>query len=210
MQYMGFPSEAEGVDFIIERAHAGSKEAPLWVVGLGASTDLASAILKDPTIQNKVRYVFHARSHHYWPERSKQFNVKGDIHAARTLLREWVPLVWFDTGTHLMCPMEITEKYLSTAGGMGKFLHEYRHRRPWFANRQKGFYDMGDIVYLVEPESCKQEIVKAPTMDEYMFFNHEYTNGEMVRVYDIDNNRAWNLLFDGIARNYKAPGKFAT
>lgn len=42
MQYLHHPSQREGVDFIIQRAHAGSADDPLWVVGLGAATDLAS------------------------------------------------------------------------------------------------------------------------------------------------------------------------
>ena len=206
IQYPGFHMDSEGVDYIIERAHAGSEENPLWVVGLGVATDLASAILKDPSIKNKVRYVFHARSDAYWPERSKQFNVKGDIYAARTILKEWVPLVWFDTGTHLCCPFELTEKHLAPTGGLGKFIHEYRLVNPNFATLGKGFFDMGDIVYLCEPEACSTEIIKTPTMDEYMFFDHEWTNGLMSRVYDIDNNRSWNLLFEGFAKNYKAIG----
>ena len=206
MQYYGYPSESEGVDYIIERARAGSAEDPLWVVGLGASTDLASAILKEPDICDKVRYVFHARNDANWPIRTKQFNVKGDIHAARTLLKTWVPLVWFDTGTHLCCPMALTEKYLASSGGLGKFIHEYRFREEDWQQNTKGFFDMGDLVYLYESETCSAEVIKAPTMDEYMFFDHEYTNGKMVRVYDIDNNRAWNLLFEGFKNNYKIIG----
>ena len=197
MQYYGYPSESEGVNYIIERAKAGSKDDPLWVVCLGASTDLASAIIKEPDICDKVRFVFHARSSANWPERSKQFNVRGDIHAARTLLTTWVPLVWFDTGTHLCCPMAVTEKYVASHGGIGKFIHEFRYESNDWQLNTKGFFDMGDLVYLYEPESCFAEIIKAPTMDEYMFFNHEFTNGKMVRVFDIDNNRAWNLLFEG-------------
>ena len=206
MQYYGFPSESEGVDYIIERANAGSENDPLWVVGLGASTDLASALLKDPLIRDKVRYVFHARNDANWPVRSKQFNVKGDIHAARTLLKTWVPLVWFDTGTHLCCPMALTEKYLASTGGLGKFIHEYRFLDPHFQLNSKGFFDMGDLVYLYESEACATEVIKAPTMDEYMFFDHEFTNGKIVRVKDIDNNRAWNLLFEGFMKNYTAIG----
>jgi inosine-uridine nucleoside N-ribohydrolase len=202
MAYYGHPSESEGVDFIIERAKAGSVDDPLWVLGLGACTDLASAILKDPDILDKVRYVFHARNDANWPVRSKQFNVKNDIHAARTLLKTWVPLVWFDTGTHLCCPMALTEKYLASTGGLGKFIHEFRFKDPSWKLNTKGFYDLGDLVYLLEPEACTVEVIKAPTMDEYMFFDHEYTNGKMVRVFDIDNNRAWNLLFEGFAKNY--------
>jgi inosine-uridine nucleoside N-ribohydrolase len=206
MPYFGHPVASEGVDFIIERAHAGSADDPLWVVILGASTNPASAILKDPSICDKVRFVFHARNDANWPERSKQFNVKNDIHAARTLLKTWVPLVWFDTGTHLSCPMALTEKHLASTGGLGKFIHEFRFRHPHYQTLAKGFFDMGDMVYLYEPESCTAEVIKAPTMDEYMFFNHEFTNGKMVRVKDIDNNRSWNLLFDGFAKNYTAIG----
>jgi len=206
MQYYGFPSESEGVDYIIERAKAGSAGDPLWVVGLGASTDLASAIIKDENILDKVRYVFHARNDANWPVRTKQFNVKGDIHAARTLLKTWVPLVWFDTGTHLCCPMALTEKYLASTGGLGKFIHEYRFKDAAWQLNTKGFFDMGDFVYLLESDTCTSEIIKAPTMDEYMFFNHEFTNGKMVRVSDIDNNRAWNLLFEGFSKNYSAIG----
>jgi len=50
MRYRYEQSESEGVDFIIEKAMQASKEDPLWVIGLGAATDIASAILKEPRI----------------------------------------------------------------------------------------------------------------------------------------------------------------
>lgn len=194
--YFGYPSEGEGVDFIIERAHAGSAEDPLWVVALGACTNLAAAILKDPTIIPKVRYVFHARSNHTWPERSVQFNVLGDIHAARTLLKEWVPLVWFDAGTQLKISMADSEKYIAGTGPMGKFIHEYRHTNDWFKPLEKGFFDLGDIVWLIDPNVCSSEVVYVPAMDPHMYFDQGVQNGKMLRVYDIDNNASWNMLID--------------
>ena len=45
LRYQFEPSESEGVDFIIERALASSPDDPLWVIGLGASTNIASAYL---------------------------------------------------------------------------------------------------------------------------------------------------------------------
>ena len=198
--YYGHPSDGEGVDFIIERAHAGSADDPLWVVCLGASTNLASAILKDPSIKPKVRYVFHARSNHTWPERSVQFNVLGDIHAARTLLREWAPLVWFDAGTQLKISMEHSADYISATGPMGKFIHEYRFVHPYYQTLDKGFFDMGDIAWLIDPGICKSEIIYAPAMDPHMFFNHAVQNGKMLRVYDIDSNAAWNMLHERLCK----------
>lgn len=200
ISYYGYPSDGEGVDMIIERAHAGSESAPLWVVGLGAATNLASAILKDPGIMPKVRYVFHARSEYSWPVRSMQFNVKGDIHAARTLLKEEVPLVWFDTGTNLRCSVEYDEKYIGSAGPMGAFLHKYRMNHPWKECRSdsKGIFDLGDIAWMTAPELGKSEVVPAPAMDEYMFFDRNNTTGKMLRVYDIENKPTWDLLCKGL------------
>jgi purine nucleosidase len=199
MQYLQTPSEGEGVDFIIERAHCGSSENPLWVVGLGAATNLASAVLKDPTILPKVRCVFHSRSSHTWPERSVQFNVAGDVIAARALLASRVPLVWFDTGTDLKCSFEDTEKYVAPTGDLGKFIHEYRLKRPQWQTLDKGFFDLGDIAWMINPDLCCSEVVEVPTMDQCMFFHHTKKNGKMLRIFDIDNTGTWKMFFERLA-----------
>ena len=43
LQYTEVPSKSEGVDFIIEQAMASDSDDPLWIVGLGPATDIASA-----------------------------------------------------------------------------------------------------------------------------------------------------------------------
>jgi inosine-uridine nucleoside N-ribohydrolase len=118
MPYMDEPSDSDGARLIIERAHAGHVDEPLWVLGLGAATNVVSALLIDPSIRPKVRYVYHARSEWSWPDRSEQFNVAGDIQAVRTLLESGVPLVWFDTGQQLTCPMHVTAEQLLPLGGL--------------------------------------------------------------------------------------------
>lgn len=194
MQYYKHYSDSEGVDFIIERAHSGSVDNPLWVVCLGAATNLASAILKDPSITEKVRYVFHGRSEETWPERSQQYNVRGDILAARTLLASNVPLVWFDTGTYLFASMDYTEQRIAPLGKLGRFLHDFRYRVSYFSKPDKGFFDLGDIAWMIQPGLCKEEVIDAPTMDPYMFYDHAHTNGKMLRVYDIEPEGTWKLL----------------
>ncbi len=200
MQYFGHPSPGDGADFMIEEARAASPDDPLWVVILGAATSSASAILMDPSIAENVRFVFHARSDFTWPTRSVQFNVKGDIHAARTLLASRVPLVWFDTGTHLTIPYALSREVLRPLGRLGAFLHDFRDQEPWFARDDKGFFDMGDIAYLIDPGICREEVTNVPRMDEHMQFDFSRPNGKMVRVFDIENNAAWNLLFEKLRR----------
>ena len=195
MMYIGYPSESEGVDFIIEQARLATSDDPLWIVVLGASSTTASVVLKIPELLDRVRVVFHSRCDYMWPERSMQFNVKGDIHAARTLLSNSVPLVWFDTGTHLRIPYQLSASILSGINPLGKFLHDFRNTQFKYTLDMKGFFDMGDIVLLLKPELCTMEVVKAPAMDEYMYFNFFNGLGKMLRVYDIENDGSWNLLF---------------
>jgi len=200
MQYPGTPNDSEGVDFIIETARSCSPEEPLWVVGIGAATNLASAILKAPDIIPNVRYVFHARSSETWPERSQQFNVYGDIIAAKTLLESEVPLVWFDTGTHICASYETTRDRLAPMNDLGKYLHDFRDRSAYFALPDKGFFDMGDFAFLIDPSSCIYEIVDAPEMNRFMYFEHTHKYGKMLRVFDVDAEKTWEMFYDGVKR----------
>ncbi len=196
LPYVDEPSESEGAQLIIERAHAGDAQNPLWVLGLGAATNLASALLIDPSIMPKVRYVFHARSEWSWPERSEQFNVGGDVRAARYLLESGVPLAWFDTGTQLTCAMSMTAERLLPLGGLPAFLHEYRLRKPYFQRDDKGFFDLGDIAWMIQPDVCQSDIVDAPRMDWKMAFHADGTLGQMLRLSQISAAPVWDLFFD--------------
>jgi inosine-uridine nucleoside N-ribohydrolase len=200
IQYYGYPIESEGARFIVEEAKKASPEDPVWIVILGASSTTASALLMDPSIVDNVRVVYHTRSEYTWPQRSVQFNVKGDIHAARSILAGRAPLIWFDTGTHITIPYNLTKKYLAPINALGEFLHKYRDRDPYFSSDEKGFFDMGDIVFLIDPSTCKHEVTYAPRMDEYMFFDFSRANGKMLRVFDVDNNRSWHMLFERIGK----------
>jgi len=196
LQSLTQPEESAGARFIIERAHAGSKTNPLWVVGLGAASNIASALMIDPSIRDKIRLVFHARSEQDWPTHTTQFNVKGDVLAARYLLMSGVPLVWFDTGAAIVCPMQVTEQKLLPLGGMPAFLHNYRYRNPNFQKDKKGFYDLGDIAWLIKPDVCTVETVNAPQLRDDLKFEQTGELGKMVRVHTCRPNPIWELFFE--------------
>jgi len=198
LRYLDEPADSEGADFIIRRARQGDVDDPLWVVGIGAASNLASAILKAPDITPLVRYVFHARSERTWPDRSDQYNVYGDRQAARHLLSSCVPLVWFDTGATLTCTMETTERRLAPAGPLGRYLHEYRLRSAYFQRADKGFFDVGDIAWLIDPTVCIAEVVNAPILNWDYRFTATDANGPMLRVFDVKPEPVWELFFSRV------------
>jgi inosine-uridine nucleoside N-ribohydrolase len=202
MRYPGTPEPSDGVDLIIQCASQCTADDPLWVVCLGAGTDLASALLIAPHIIDKVRFLFHGRSEATWPHRTTQFNVYGDILAAKTLLESSAPLLWFDTGTRLCADMETTGQRLAPLGALGRFLHEYRYRNVWFQQPDKGFYDLGDIAWLIDPSLCRVSEIDAPELTRWMEFVHSKRFGRILHLSAIDVPRTWALFYDRLQRQF--------
>lgn len=191
MRYQFEPSESEGVDFIIERAMASTAQDPLWVVGLGAATDIASAYLKEPRIAERVVVFWHFRTE--WPKRCWNFNVIGDVRAARLVFHSDLAFVLFDTGTDLTCPMEQSARWVDN-GPLGRFLHEYRFQAPWMQDPKKGFFDLGDIAALVEPSLATWEVVECPEVNWDLAYQFKNTKGRILRCGGIDRNKTFALF----------------
>ena len=191
MRYKFEPSESEGVDFIIKKAMESTPEDPLWIVGLGAATDIASAYLKEPRIADRIVVFWHFRTR--WPEKCWNFNVIGDVRAARIVFHSDMSFVLFDTGTHLVCPMEESEKFMSY-GDLGRYLHEYRYQSSYYQRSNKGFFDLGDIAALVDPSLASWEVTKCPEVDWDLSYKFKGTKGSILRCYDIDRDATYVLF----------------
>jgi inosine-uridine nucleoside N-ribohydrolase len=191
MRYKFEPSESEGVDFIIDKAMKSTPQDPLWIVGLGAATDIASAYLKEPRIAERIIVFWHFRTR--WPEKCWNFNVIGDVKAARIVFHSDLSFVLFDTGTHLYCPMEESQQYLS-CGALGKYLHEYRHQSPYYQKPDKGFYDLGDIAALVDPALATWEVTDCPEVDWDLSYKFTKTKGSILRCSDINRDATFALF----------------
>lgn len=202
MRYQFEPSEAEGVELIIDRAMAGSPENPLWVVGLGAATDMASAFLKEPRIADRVVAFWHFRSR--WPEKCYNFNVIGDVRAARIMFHSPLPFVLFDTGTYLRLPMEESARELAPYGALGEYLHSYRHASPYFSSPTKGFFDLGDIAALLDPDLACWEETECPEVGWDLDYDFDRPKGHILRCYHVDRDRTFALLYERIQRAYPA------
>ena len=150
MRYQYEPSDSEGVDFIIEKALASTPDDPLWVIGLGSATDIASAVLKEPRIIERV-------------------NVSGicgpvglkNVTISTCLAMYGLPDCCFMPRCLLYCSTPV-----HTCGARWRNLPAVSHRMgpwalistntdsesPYFMDPRKGFFDLGDIAALVNPD----------------------------------------------------------
>ena len=91
----GKPLNGPGVDFLIEQAKGRAAENRLTIVLIGAATDVASALLTDPTWADRVAIV--AMGFNGYPAGGDPWNVKNDPIAWRIVLESRTPLVVGDS-----------------------------------------------------------------------------------------------------------------
>ncbi len=137
-----------------------------------------------------------------WPEKCYNSNVFGDVKAARLLFHSPASFVLFDTGTYLTSTVEETEKRLKPYGEIGKYLHEYRFTHPDFSKPSKGFFDLGDIAALVDPDLACWEVAECPEVDWDLDYHFKGTMGSILRCYHIDRDGSFRLLFNKIVDAY--------
>lgn len=91
------PSETEPVisdaaKDLAERAMNYTEEHPLYVVAIAAITNVASALLLNPDIKNRIVLIWLGGNATNWPD-SKEFNLYQDVAGARIVFGCGVPLV---------------------------------------------------------------------------------------------------------------------
>ena len=180
-KYVGFekkPISSPAADNIIETALRCSANDPLYVIAIGAITNVASAILKEPEIINKIVVVWLGGNALYWPE-NNEFNLKQDIGGAQVLFDSGVSLVLVPckgVTSHLISTVPEIEKYIEPHGEIGKFLavrfKEYNNNHKGWS---KEIWDMAAISWVLNEEWAQTNIAPSPILldDKSWAFNEK-------------------------------------
>ena len=87
------PVMSDAARDLAERARAYSPDRPLYVIAIGAITNIASALLMDPGLSERIVLVWLGGHALHWPD-NREFNCRQDVAAARVALSSGAPLVW--------------------------------------------------------------------------------------------------------------------
>lgn len=193
------PRPNAGVDFLIESSKRFSKAHRLDVLTIGAATDVASAILKDPSIVDRIRVV--AMGFKGWPNGGDEFNVMNDVKAWQAILASNVPVV--------VGSAEICRKYLSLTpvqarnlisahGPIGKWLWNeylawyYRYVKPIRKNDfSKPWIIWDDITVAFVLGMTKQKVYPRPVLNDKLRFDHPQTKRTITWITAVDQKRMW-------------------
>lgn len=91
------PSETEPVKSdaardLVQRAMEYSEEHPLYVIAIGAITNIASALVMKPEIKERIVLIWLGGNAVHWPDNA-EFNMRQDIAGARVVFGCGIPLI---------------------------------------------------------------------------------------------------------------------
>ena len=192
------PRPSPAVTFLIETSRRFSKNNRLTVLMIGAGTDVASAILADPTIVERVRVIQMGFTDE---QDGNEFNVANDVHAVQAILDSKVPLV-IGPGKVCRASLSLTfdqaREMLAKRGAIGAWLWEeyqawyFRVVKPLRVNDfSKPWVIWDDITLAYVLGMTTQHTLPRPKLRDDMTFEQVKTDQTVTWITDVDEQRMW-------------------
>ena len=178
------PIESPAVADLIDRAKE-PRDEPLYVVPIGAPTNVSAAIQLAPEIIENIVVVWLGGQPHYWPD-ATHFNLGQDLAASQVLFDSGVPLVHVpcqNVSQHIISTIPEMEMLLADTGPIGEFLldrfNEYNQhdRSVW----SKEIWDLAPIAYLINDDWVPSTLDFSPELTADFTWNVE-KDRHLVRV----------------------------
>jgi purine nucleosidase len=188
---------------LIARALA-PRQGPLYVLAIGAITNVASALLLEPRIAERIVVVWLGGHPYYWP-RTDEFNLKQDVPAAQVLFDCGVPLVHIpcvNVAEHMRTTLPEMQAYVRGRGPIGDYLYgifEAYHADHYAYS--KVIWDMTTVAWVNEPAWVPTDLAPAPVLRDDVTWGPADATRHQVRVARTVNRDA---IFRDIFRKLEA------
>lgn len=209
------PRMNDAVRFLLNQSRGYSPDHRLTVIGIGAATDLASAILSDPSIVDRIRIVAMAFTN---PHDAKEYNVQNDVAAWQVLLDSRVPLV---IGSGDVCRRDLAMDYdraknmLADDGPIGSWL--WSEYNAWYYRQVKPLrvadftrpWMIWDIITLAYLDGMtQQERAPRPKLSHDLTLTEASDAGTVTWITSVDSARLWSSFqanFKAYLRTHSVP-----
>ena len=175
---------------LIQRSSEGQE--PLYVIALGALTNIASALLLDPELAERIVVVWLGGHAFHWSH-NREFNLMQERAATRVVLASGVPLVLIPcmgVASHLQTTVPEIERYVEPQGTIGRFLAE---RSKGYENDHQGWskeiWDLGPVAYLLNESWVPTTLVPTPGLNDDLTWKHG-VDGPTMRLATYTNRTA--------------------
>lgn len=185
--------------FLIETSKKFTSDARLTVLAIGAVTDIATAILTDPGIVDRIRIV--DMGFKQWPDGGEEYNVANDVAAMQVVLASNVPLV---VGSGVVCRADLSlslqqaGELTAQVGPIGAWLWDefqdwyYRFVKPLRKEDYSRPWVIWDIIVMAHLlDMTHATVYPRPVLRDDMTFEHPETKQTITWITDTDSKQLW-------------------
>ncbi len=172
----GKPVDSPAARDLVKKAMARSdQDEPLYVMTIGAPTNVASALLMEPEIVKKIVVVWLGGQPLEWPT-AREFNLFQDITASQVLFDSGVPLMQIpctNVAEHLRVSLPFLDAYLAGSSALGDYLTDIVHK---YTNDpfcwSKVIWDISAVAWLINPGWFSTTITQSPILNANLTYSH--------------------------------------
>jgi hypothetical protein len=191
------PVRSAAAEDLVERAMA-TTDGKLYVAAIAAITNVASAFLIEPRIADKIVVVWLGGHAAYWAK-TDEFNLQGDVHAARVVLESPVPFVHIPcvpVASHLITTVAELEQQLAPFSRLGAYLtkivHDYEGNPPGWS---KIIWDISASAFLVNPAWLPTDEQPCPFLRDDLTWDLRPNPRRILAVRHLDRDKIFADFF---------------
>jgi purine nucleosidase len=185
------PVECDAARCIVAAAMAPS-DRPLYVVAIGATTNVASALLMEPRIAERMVVVWTSGYPTFSGMYNYSFNLEQDLRASQILMHSGVPLVYlpgYYLGAQLRLSLPEIEAWIRGCGPIGDYLHHLYTHNPLYPQRGLRevpgrswvIWDLINFAWLLDPSWVPTRLVPTPRLGDDQYWHSEGAPGHEMR-----------------------------
>ena len=203
------PVESPAADFMAELAKEYSPEHPLYIVAIGAITNVASAILKNPDMKENCVVVWLGGHGEHMPFQVGEFNMWQDVAGARILFGCGIPLVQLPCGG-------VVEEFATTGPELTYWLkgknalcdylvdntvkeaESYAKGKPW----SRPIWDVTAVAWLCNDswQFMREKLITSPIPEYDGHYATDFHRHFIKYIYKINRDKLFEELFEVLSR----------
>jgi len=200
------PVRSDAALDLVKKALISTPEDPLYVVAIGCLTNVASALLIEPSIIRNIVVVWLGGNDLNWPHQ-KEFNLQQDILSARVVLNSGVPLMIMPCRpvvSHFHTTIPELEFYLKGKNELSDYLLKTvidysRGSKVW----SKVIWDVTAVALLVNPAWIQTNLFHSPVMTDQITYSSDYTSHFIRMGTSLNRDAIFLDLFEKLSKSVK-------
>tara|TARA_R110002126_G_scaffold291803_1_gene459226 strand:+ start:31821 stop:32930 length:1110 start_codon:yes stop_codon:yes gene_type:complete len=204
------PIDSPSVQFIIQQARK-RDDGPLYILAMGALTNIASALLLAPDIIDNIVVVWTASFPSYAPFCNlPSLNLVQDRLASQLLFECGVPHVYLP-GYHVGAQLKIShpemEKFVKGKGAIGDYLWHLYTNNPlheMFAITEPEtktwvIWDIINVAWLFDEKYVSTHLTRAPILNDDLYWEHDEDRHRMLEAFDLNRDAIFEDLYRALS-----------